>query len=535
MDKYLYKIPIRNFIIPIKGNKPPILQSKPFKDSVPYLDIDALENDNVTQYSHKDVADVASEDDILVVWDGSRSGLVFKGRVGAIGSTIMCLKPIGLTRDYLFYFLRSQFDYINGNTSGAGIPHVSPDFFYNLEIPYMPIEDQKQMVFALGQKLQQTSSLWIQQSSIVEQLLIETKVSFQYDTKDIIKSVNAFRQTILQKAVSGQLTEQWRLTNKISLEKDWILKKIKELGQTTLGKKLDKDKNQGQNTRYLRNTNVRWYNFDLSVISQLKATETDREKYSLQKGDVLICEGGHEPGRSAVWEKEEPDLIFQMALHRVRLDTSIFPIWLVYNLKADSDSGKLNSLVSGIGIKHFTQEKLKEYEILLPPLHEQEEILRKVNILFAIADRVQLQYELATNDLIKLEKAILYQAYNKEIFTNDLQELSLDDLLSQLEKDRTTIEKALKNAKKLQFKKKAMTKKARENNPILTILENAPGNTLTIEEIWQQSMHYEFWESDGYERFYKEIEANKSKLIESRSSDGLIITLILKTNENQSS
>ena len=49
-----------------------------------------------------------------------------------------------------------------------------------------------------------------------------------------------------------------------------------------LGKMLDKEKNTGTPQRYLRNINVRWFNFDLSDLLEMRIGLDEIEKYSIQ-------------------------------------------------------------------------------------------------------------------------------------------------------------------------------------------------------------------------------------------------------------
>jgi type I restriction enzyme S subunit len=81
---------------------------------------------------------------------------------------------------------------------------------------------------------------------------------------------------------------------------------------------LDKAKNKGESTLYLRNVNVRWFGFDLNSIFEIKASAIEKQKFEIRNGDLLICEGG-EPGRAAVWQGGKTEIIFQKAIHRNEL------------------------------------------------------------------------------------------------------------------------------------------------------------------------------------------------------------------------
>ena len=80
-----------------------------------------------------------SEDDLVIVWDGARSGLVGKGQNGILGST---LKKLTLKSTfskailpYCYFFLQQQYSYVNRMGRGSVINNVNPIIFWELEIP----------------------------------------------------------------------------------------------------------------------------------------------------------------------------------------------------------------------------------------------------------------------------------------------------------------------------------------------------------------------------------------------------------------
>lgn len=85
----------------------------------------------------------------------------------------------------------------------------------------------------------------------------------------------------------------------------WVTRKVSEVAKHSLGKMLDKAKNKGNLQPYLRNLNVRWFEFNLSDLLEMPFLPTEVEKYTAVKGDVLVCEGGY-PGRAAIWDEDYP-------------------------------------------------------------------------------------------------------------------------------------------------------------------------------------------------------------------------------------
>jgi len=153
----------------------------------------------------------------------------------------------------------------------------------------------------------------------------------------------------------------------------WRLKKLSEIATLSLGKMLDKAKNKGDPKPYLRNFNVRWFEFDLSDVQEMRFQKEEQDRYSVVKGDLVICEGGY-PGRAAIWDMDE-SVYFQKALHRVRFHEPARAKWVLYYLHMKDLDGSLRSHFNGTGIQHFTGEALSQFTIPLPPLGEQGRIV----------------------------------------------------------------------------------------------------------------------------------------------------------------
>lgn len=157
----------------------------------------------------------------------------------------------------------------------------------------------------------------------------------------------------------------------------WQRKNVSEIATHSLGKMLDKAKNKGEPKKYLRNLNVRWFSFDLSDLLEMRFLPQEESKYTVSKGDVVVCEGGY-PGRAAIWEQDE-SIHFQKALHRVRFDEPERAIWFLYYLYLKDLDGSLKIHFNGAGIQHFTGEALAQFQIPLPPLAEQRRIVALLN------------------------------------------------------------------------------------------------------------------------------------------------------------
>jgi type I restriction enzyme S subunit len=73
----------------------------------------------------------------------------------------------------------------------------------------------------------------------------------------------------------------------------------------------------------------------------------------------------------------------------------------------------------GVNIFHIGKEKLAAFEIALPPLAEQREIVRRVEALFVYADRLDAHYRAARAQVERLTPALLAQAFRGELVPQD--------------------------------------------------------------------------------------------------------------------
>ncbi len=158
------------------------------------------------------------------------------------------------------------------------------------------------------------------------------------------------------------------------LPSDWKKQLIGHLFEVQLGKMLNEKAKKGEQYPYLANFNVRWGQFDLSRMNTMFFSELEQKKYSLQHGDLFMCEGG-EIGRCAVWKENDSTIFYQKALHRVRSKTGKSSTeYLCFYMQYIASIGRLIKLVGETSIAHLTREKLLALPILLPPLPEQKAI-----------------------------------------------------------------------------------------------------------------------------------------------------------------
>lgn len=148
----------------------------------------------------------------------------------------------------------------------------------------------------------------------------------------------------------------------------WEVVKFNAVGESRLGKMLDKGKQAGDCLfPYLANFNVQWGRFKLDELREMDFDEADRKEFELVNGDLLICEGG-EVGRTAIWREELEGIYFQKALHRVRLKPGkSVPEYIQYYMWFMTEHGGFRDFINTVTIAHLTGVKLKNLPLPLPP------------------------------------------------------------------------------------------------------------------------------------------------------------------------
>ena len=86
---------------------------------------------------------LASDDDILLLWDGSNAGEFLRAKRGVVSSTTALVTPKFVDPSFFFWACKGQEDRVRAETVGMGIPHVNGDFLANLRIPLPDLDQQR--------------------------------------------------------------------------------------------------------------------------------------------------------------------------------------------------------------------------------------------------------------------------------------------------------------------------------------------------------------------------------------------------------
>ena len=327
-------------------------------------------------------------------------------------------------KDFLYYLLASSFAYYQfcEVVSGAVVKNLNSDKVACALFPLPPINEQHRIVAKIEELLP-----YIERYGKAEEHLTTLNTTFP----------EALKKSILQEAVQGKLVPQNPddepasvLLERIRAEKQELIKqgKIKQnknesviitrdkipyeiidgkerciadevpfeipdswcwcrletIFQHNTGKTLNSSNHQGTMMQYITTSNLYWDRFELDKLREMLFTDSEVEKCTVTKGDLLVCEGG-DIGRAAIWNYDYPMRI-QNHIHRLRSYAPVEVYFFYYVFYLYKRAGLIGG--KGIGIQGLSSNAIDKLLIPLPPLAEQKKIVAKIEELMQYCDKL---------------------------------------------------------------------------------------------------------------------------------------------------
>lgn len=310
---------------------------------------------------------------------------------GCIHDGWLVISPIGeaYTSDFLYYLLSSTFalEQFTSVASGGVVTNLNSDKVADTKFPLPPYDEQKRIVSEI--------ECWLALIDVIE--MCKT---------DLQNTIKQAKFKILDLAIHGKLVPQdpsdepaSELLKRINpnaeitcdtpqygkLPNGWCEVQLGDVFNHNTGKALNASNTEGSMKRYLTTSNVYWNTFDFTTVKQMYYKDSELDKCSITKGDLLVCEGG-DVGRAAIWNFNY-DICIQNHLHRLRpklgdLCVSLY-YYVFYYLKVNNMIGG-----KGIGLLGLSSNALHKLHVPLPPINEQHRIVAKIEELFAQLDNI---------------------------------------------------------------------------------------------------------------------------------------------------
>ncbi|HGO4926566.1 TPA: restriction endonuclease subunit S [Klebsiella pneumoniae] len=304
--------------------------------------------------------------------------------------------------------------------------------------------------------------------SLAEQKIIADKLDTllaQVDStrarlEQIPQTLKRFRQTVLAAAVSGKLTEEWRVSNGL---KYWETQKIGNIvSQIESGKSLKCLETPPQEHEYgiVKISAVTWGEYNENESKTLPNKKDFIETRRVNDGDFLISRANTLEllGAPVIVHKATKNLMLSDKVLRLVMENE-HKKWLSIFLRSPSGRKEIESRSTGnqLSMRNIGQKSLLDIDLPKPPIEEQHEIVRRVEKLFIYADTIEKQVQNALECVNNLTQSILAKAFrgdltaqwraeNPDLISGENSAQALLAKIQQLRKSTKTIKRSKGNS-----------------------------------------------------------------------------------------
>jgi type I restriction enzyme S subunit len=394
----------------------------------------------------------------------NRKSTVFRNLENGIGAgttELYVFRPLGntiLPEFVLSFFQSAGFieEGVNRMTGTAGQQRVPRDYVEQSLLPLPPLAEQQRIVATVDRLMAACDTLDAQQDAAAQVRVRATEAATHAlqtaDTPAAVRTawhrlrahfdvltatpedVDALRQTILQLAVQGKLTEQdprdepaskmverskeevmqlysdgkiTRPSKRPKVEKEekvfqipdsWTWTRLGNVLALVNGRAYKKEELLDEGTPVMRIQNLggggSWYYSNLDLPP---------EKYC-RPGDLLYAWSG--TFGPYIWDG--PKAIFHYHIWRIELTRAITKKYAYHLLKAVSAAVEKDA--HGIMLPHMTKGGMEKLVIPVPPLEEQHRIVTTVDQLMDTCDKLELQLSQQEDLGVGLLEAVLHGA-----------------------------------------------------------------------------------------------------------------------------
>ena len=301
-------------------------------------------------------------------------------------------------------------------TKVTSIPNLTLEIIKDCPIPLPPLSEQQRIV-------ERIEELFAKLDEAKERL------------QEVADSFAVRKAAILHKAFTGELTKQWRLENGVS-DESWVEETIGDVC-TVNPKKIDaKNLDDNLEVSFVPMAAVSDV-FGEIVNHEVKNLQDVRTGFTnFSEGDVIFAKitPCMENGKSAIVGPLVNDIGYgSTEFYVLRCKEEFYNKYLYHMVRNTTFRAEAKAVMTGaVGQQRVPKTFLQEYQLLLPSLSEQHEIVHLIDDLLARARSAQQATEQALASIDLMKKSILARAFRGELGTNKASEASALELLRQV-------------------------------------------------------------------------------------------------------
>ena len=299
-----------------------------------------------------------------------------------------------------YYFNMPSFiSYAISNSTGINLPRVNSKSILSYVIPIPPKETQQKIV------------------DIIESLFAKLDIAQEKVEQVLAESENR-RSAILHNAFSGKLTEKWREENNVSFD-SWSKTNFSDIiiqMQNGLSKR---NGESGLLYGVLRLANINEYSINLNDLRYILLDDKEQEKYALRENDVIMIRvnGSKDNVGKQILVPQMNNIAFCDHIIRIVYNNEIVMVKFMVLLSYTKDYRNYieEHMVSSAGQNTISRKGMNDYNINLPTILEQQEIVRLLDNFLSVEDKVKSTCQNTLEAIATMRKSILAKAFRGEL------------------------------------------------------------------------------------------------------------------------
>lgn len=373
----------------------------------------------VDEQTHKEIYSrcPVEHGDVLYIKDGVTTGLAAINTLAepfSMLSSVALLKP---TRDvlhppYLKHWLNSPLtkrDMTSGMT-GTAIKRLVLKQIRAAEIPLAPLNEQRRIADKLDTVLTRVDA-------------VNTRLA------RVAPLLKRFRQSVLAAATSGRLTEEWR--DEVGSRWEARTVPLGQLGEVVTGNTPSKkaEANFGGDIPFFKPSDLD-AGYEVRTASEYLSALGARQARLLPERSVLVTCIGATIGKTGFARRP---CSTNQQINAVICGEEVQAEWLYFWMCSPATQLAIVNNSSATTLPILNKSRFSALEVSVPSRDEQTEIVRRVEVLFAFANRLEARLQTAQTATDRLTPALLAKAFRGELVPQDPNDEPASELLCRLQ------------------------------------------------------------------------------------------------------
>ena len=414
----------------VTGNTPSTKSPEYYGGSVPFVKPGDLDSADPITVTEQQLTELGAQQSRLV-----RAGSTLVSCIGNLGKVGFAGVPLATNQQinsaefhreivddrYGYYLCKTLKSWMERESSATTIAILNKGKFGEAPFPLAPLPEQKRIANKLDTVLTRVDA-------------VNTRLA------RVAPLLKRFRQSVLAAATSGRLTED--LSNNEPAMK-WPQVELKSVTSKVTDGEHQTPKRSLSGRYLLSARNIRDGSIALSNVDFVDEAEFAKLRLRCDPsiGDVLLsCSGS--VGRVALVDRDEAYVMVRSAAMIRPKPEVLNSKYLMYVLQSPTLQEQIASSSKSTAQANIFLGPIKKLMLPLPPLAIQTEIVRRVETLFALADRLEARLAQAQTAATRLTPALLAKAFRGELVPQDPNDEPAAELLRRLQAQRATAPKA---------------------------------------------------------------------------------------------